>query len=100
MAAPELRDLKKEATAFVPRGVRQKVAPKETSGVNAAPVTGDGEMEEVEEQDARPNLMDVLAKAGITGRPQQEASTSTSKRRNEDQQDEYDQFMADIGDLL
>jgi hypothetical protein len=104
-AAPELRDFKKEATTFVPRGIRQKVQAKENPArVNAAP--GETVDQEMEEADARPDLMEALKRAGVTAKPpaaSSKASTSgagPSKDRNQEQQDEYDRFMDDIGDLL
>ncbi|CAG8769885.1 11352_t:CDS:1, partial [Acaulospora colombiana] len=93
-AAPELRDFRKEATSFVPRGIRQKAQPKENPRVNAAPGdTADAEMEEV---DAPPNLMEALKKAGVAANPPAasktsgEAGLSASKDRNQEQKDEYD----------
>lgn len=107
-AAPELRDFKKEAMSFVPRGIRHKALDKGNTGVNAAPSTEDAD---TEIQDApRPDLMKTLAAAGITGRapataPEEkqtvpQTTSKPSKGGNKDQQDEYERFMADIGDLI
>ena len=39
-AAPQLRDLRKEATAFVPRGVKRKKLPAGGMAIDAAPGAG------------------------------------------------------------
>lgn len=109
-AAPELRDFKKEATSFVPRGIRQKALAKENTGVNAAPNMGEVDVEQPQEA-PRPDLLKALAAAGITGRSNAAVPVSEEKPpvppvskvpqgANKEQQDEYDKFMADIGDLM
>jgi hypothetical protein len=114
--APELRDFKKEATAFVPRGIRQK-AQAATIGprVNAAPISAGGASPDARDDDGgeelqRPDLMKTLAKAGITGTGASGSATANAAAHvekeppktigNQEQQDEYERFMDDIGDLL
>jgi hypothetical protein len=109
-AAPELRDFKKEATSFVPRGIRQKASAKDNTGVNAAPNMGEVDVEQPQEA-PRPDLLKALAAVGITGRsaavaapvPEEKQPPPISKvpqGANKDQQHEYNKFMADIGDLI
>lgn len=93
-AAPQLRDLKKEATAFVPRGLQAKSQPKQgNSRVNAAPGT-----DSVTESDTRPDLMKTLVQAGIAGPTAVHAKPAAESRKKGD--DDYSKFMSDMGDLL
>lgn len=96
-AAPELRDLKKEATSFVPSAVkRKKVAGTDViNKLNAAPVlnsgapsVGDGTTDEVEL--ARPDLVGALkVQFGAISVPQAPKSKS-----------DYDKFVEEMGDIL
>ncbi|KIM32318.1 hypothetical protein M408DRAFT_20631 [Serendipita vermifera MAFF 305830] len=99
-AAPELRDLKKEATAFVPRGIRQKT---QVQAVPAAPsASGKDEEDEEDEGDEeikRPDLMATLAKAGITGVASAN-SNSAKAGVNDVTEDEYDRFMEDFEKIV
>ena len=112
-AAPELRDFKKEATAFVPRGIRQKTQIATGPRVNAAPAGDDaaenGQDEEDAEELKRPDLMAALARAGITGLGPSSAVVAVSGMEkevvpktggNQEQQDEYERFMDDVEGLL
>lgn len=66
-AEPQLRDLRKEATAFVPRGVKRKKAPPGGVAINAAP--GSREIDEAgDEIRARPG--DTGAGGGLMDRLQ------------------------------
>jgi hypothetical protein len=73
----QIRDLKAEATSFVPTALKRKrdPAPKSTatattssSGVNAAPQKDDEVDEEEQEMVKRPSLLGELDKAGL-GKP-------------------------------
>jgi hypothetical protein len=91
-AAPVMRDLRKEATAFVPRGVKKR-KPGGFS-VNAAPGSGevdaDGDKVRVKQVEEGGGLLGKLA--GVLG-PQQ---PSTS---NGGDDDEYQKFLDGLGDL-
>lgn len=66
-AAPELRDLKKEVTAFVPRGIRQKTE-KAKPPAGATATSGPEDTREPEEE--KPDLMATLRNAGIAAQKQ------------------------------
>ena len=97
-AAPELRDLKKEATSFIPSAVkRKKVTTTDAiSKLNAAPVLNpappsvgdDVKTEEVEL--ARPDLVSAL-KVQFGAIPVPQATKSKS---------DYDKFVEEMGDIL
>ena len=96
-AAPELRDLKKEATSFVPSAVKRKKATTTDaiSKVNAAPElnsaapsVGDDVATEVEL--TRPDLVGALkVQFGTIPVPQVTKSKS-----------DYDKFVEEMGDIL
>lgn len=97
-AAPELRDLKKEATSFVPSAVKRKkvTTTDATSKLNAAPVLNspapsagdDVKTDEVEL--ARPDLVSAL-KMQFGAVPVPQATKSKS---------DYDKFVEEMGDIL
>lgn len=108
-AEPELRDFKKESTAFVPAALKRKraAAASSTGGgrINAAPSVAPeaGETEEgTSVATPRPDLMDALKqKLG----PMASASTGTEgstakKARVDKPMDDYEKFRAEMGDLL
>ncbi|KAG5639561.1 hypothetical protein H0H81_012232 [Sphagnurus paluster] len=95
-AAPQLRDFKKEATAFVPTSLKRKKpgvqAP--SSQVNAAPGMED---ESQEPGPARPDLLSTLK--GHFGSTLT-ASVPTTKAKKVEKKDDYDKFMEEMGDIL
>ena len=96
-AAPELRDLKKEATSFVPSAVkRKKVAATDAiSKLNAAPALNSaapsvGDDVAIEAELARPDLVSALkVQFGAVPVPQVTKSKS-----------DYDKFVEEMGDIL
>ena len=99
-AEPELRDLKKEATAFVPAALKRKKAGG--SKVNAAPTVGpaddSGEIESAPA--ARPDLLSTLQdKLGAppAKRPKVEAKGTEAQGKP---QDDYDKFLSEMSDIL
>ena len=92
-AAPQLRDLKAEAVAFVPTIIkRRKAAPIIGAGtlsvINAAPTQtseeGEGKIERV-------SLLSALKSDGVVG--------ETVVKRTKGKED-YERFLNDMGDLL
>ena len=87
-AAPQLRDLKREATAFVPTAVKRKKVTVESdsnSKLNAAPAVDDTSSGEAVA--ARPNLLDSLKdQFGAVPAPAPKS--------------DYDKFMEDMNDIL
>ncbi|KAG6878169.1 hypothetical protein C0993_011242 [Termitomyces sp. T159_Od127] len=99
-AEPQLRDLKKEATAFVPAAVKRKKpgASVSSSRVNAAPgVEGDGAQEPA--GPARPDLLSTLQTKFGSALPPPAPSTSTAKKV-EKKKDDYDKFMEEMSGIL
>jgi hypothetical protein len=96
-AEPELRDLKKEATAFVPSVVKRKKAAGTSSNaatkINAAPSLGSTSTADEEPTQARPDLMSTLQSQ--LGSAMKSGKTATTK-----QKDDYDKFVDEMGDLL
>ncbi|GAA6034929.1 hypothetical protein JCM8097_009370 [Rhodosporidiobolus ruineniae] len=106
-AAPVLRDLKKEATAFVPSAMRKKMAQQKAqlakvglSAVNAAPAgaTAEGGEEGGEPVEKKKTLMEEMrergigaAKAGAAGAGQQAKPTGD---------DDYARFQDEMKDFL
>ena len=102
-AEPELRDLKKEATTFVPASLRRK-KPSAVSGsskVNAAPSVGVGS--EVTSPQVPPDLVSILksqlgtitALASSSHTPNKRSGAPAVKER-----DDYQKFVDEMGDLL
>ncbi|TRM66132.1 hypothetical protein BD626DRAFT_566760 [Schizophyllum amplum] len=113
-AEPELRDLKKEATAFVPASLKRKRPAGTVAKVNAAPeevnaapeAGGGGAGYAAEVSDApRANLMDALRGAGLSVAPPR-ADVNEKRRKVEapakkdGQGDDYKAFLEEVGDLL
>lgn len=85
-AEPQIRDLRKETTVFVPRGVAKKKAPSGLAPVNAAPSAGkvDAEGDTVRvRQEGGTGLLGKLH--GVLGAPPKPADT--------DAEDEYARFL-------
>ncbi|OWZ48870.1 hypothetical protein C343_00322 [Cryptococcus neoformans C23] len=106
-AAPVLRDLRKETTAFVPRGVRRRKAGPGVSSngaggmtVNAAP--GAGEIDEDGDEIKRPKLAEgegLLGKlSGVLGGAQGVLGKNGSEEKR-DVDDDYQKFLEGLGDI-
>ncbi|KAF9446114.1 hypothetical protein P691DRAFT_804696 [Macrolepiota fuliginosa MF-IS2] len=109
VAAPQLRDFKKEATAFMPNSLkRKKPTPSASTGskINAAPSLGpseyvhedEGEDEKSEPAtpDVRPDLVGMLKNqfgAAPTGTPGPLADVKKNT-------DDYTKFMEEMSDIL
>lgn len=95
-AAPELRDFKKEATAFVPASLKRKRGGGTTSKINAAPSI-DSSIGEPELATApRPDLLGTL-------RSQFGPSSAVGGTKAESMQkpkDDYEKFLEEMGDVL
>ncbi|KAH7338882.1 WW domain binding protein 11-domain-containing protein [Rhizoctonia solani] len=99
-AAPELRDLKKEATAFMPASMRRatKKGPNTKAGlglqINAAP-NEDGD-QSVPSAEPRKDLMSVLgSQLGVTDKPTSRSNTKAGQGK-----DDYEKFLDEVGSLL
>lgn len=99
-AAPQLRDLRKEATAFVPRGVKRKKAAG--TMINAAP--GAGEIDEAGDEIRKregggPGLLGKLSGVlcDLNSAPGGSVDGATSTGGSGD--DEYQRFLEGLGDL-
>lgn len=90
-AEPELRDLKKESTAFMPTSVKRKRVTA-TPKVNAAPSIG---TEEVEPAAPRPDLLSTLQ--GHFGPVPPEPGPMKAKTGTKD---DYAKFVEEMGDIL
>ncbi|KAJ7157156.1 hypothetical protein C8R46DRAFT_1113646 [Mycena filopes] len=116
-AAPELRDFKKEATAFVPSNVKRKKATgpagAASARVNAAPSftalpskPGSSTPPPEESLPARPDLLSSLK--GKFGAPPPPAAAATGKVPGEvkktqaakDAKEDYDKFVESMSDIL
>jgi hypothetical protein len=86
-AAPQLRDLRKEATVFVPRGVNRKKAPGGLAPINAAPQAGPVDAEGDSVRVRAPASSGLMGKlSGVLG------AESKSKPADEGE-DEYARFL-------
>ncbi|PPQ64086.1 hypothetical protein CVT24_008899 [Panaeolus cyanescens] len=93
VAAPQLRDLKKEATAFVPTAVKRKKAAVEAPKFNAAPDVGPSDANSSAEiGPSKPDLLGAL-KNQFGPKPVEQKTKAA-------QQTDYDKFMAEMGDIL
>ncbi|KAJ7665104.1 mRNA biogenesis factor-domain-containing protein [Mycena polygramma] len=114
-AAPELRDFKKEATAFVPSNVKRKKATgapgSAASRVNAAPSLntlpskpGGAAPSGEDSLPVRPDLLGSLK--GKFGPPPTAATAATGKAKpkepqaTRDAKDDYDKFVESMSDIL
>lgn len=107
-AEPQLRDLKRESTAFVPSAVKKRkaTATQEIKArVNAAPRSpsawpgGAGQgtgVEEVEGEPvgpSRPDLIGTLREAGI-------GIGDLPEKATQKKTDDYDDFLSEMSDIL
>ncbi|PPQ79860.1 hypothetical protein CVT25_002916 [Psilocybe cyanescens] len=102
-SAPQLRDFKKEATAFVPTAVKRKKVPagSASSKVNAAPSVVSSapsvdDSGEVEAALARPDLVSALKNQFGPAPVKPAAPAKTEKNPKSD----YDKFVEEMGDIL
>ncbi|KAI0937183.1 hypothetical protein AcV5_005142 [Taiwanofungus camphoratus] len=109
-AAPQLRDFKKESTAFVPTTLKRRKAGAGTSTapkVNAAPSLGpdaDSEEPEVVPTAVRPDLLSTLKgqfgpAVGATSGPSKKPEANTNGARAKPK-DDYEKFVEEMGDIL
>ena len=100
-AEPELRDLKREATAFVPTAVkRRKVTATQQikTRMNAAPNAPHEDNDDDEgpvQGPQRPDLVATLRNAGVGAQLPENGSPQKAKIK-----DDYDDFLAEVGDIL
>ena len=102
-AEPELRDLKKEAIAFVPPSLKRKKvsASPATSRVNAAPsVSIDGSESQELPATVRPDLVSALRDQFGAPPPPQLTGTGSSKEPAPKSKDDYQKFLEEMGDIL
>jgi len=105
-AEPQLRDFKKESTAFMPAALRKKQQEEKArikrglpGRIDAAPISEDMSSSSSASHKNKPDLLKsvqahLLPKdARATGGGSKDAASSSSKK-------EYDQFLNEIGDLL
>ncbi|KAL4246961.1 hypothetical protein ABKN59_008499 [Abortiporus biennis] len=101
-AEPQLRDFKKESTAFVPSTIKRKKVAANVSSmkINSAPVlSADSETnEESSKQAPRPDLLGSL-KAQF-GSADIHAKELAQEKRAAKPKDDYEKFMDEMGDLL
>ncbi|KAG1784211.1 WW domain binding protein 11-domain-containing protein [Suillus placidus] len=106
-AAPQLRDFKKEATAFVPTSLKRKKAATgmASSKVNAAPSLGAGSESSEPAQASRPDLVSSLMdKFGpvpvVAAASLNEKGSSKTMQLNVGKKDDYQKFVEEMGDIL
>ncbi|GLB35772.1 putative WW domain binding protein 11 [Lyophyllum shimeji] len=97
-AEPQLRDLKKEATAFVPTALKRKKpgASASSSKVNAAP----GVEEDDNQEPVGPARPDLLSALKDQFGPAPSATPSNAQKKGEKRKDDYEKFMEEMGDIL
>lgn len=94
-AEPELRDLKRESTAFVPTTVKRRKTAATVSRVNAAPAS----QEDGQDVDGPtlgpqvPDLMTTLRNASVGG-------VAGAGKPAPKAKDDYENFLEGIGDIL
>ncbi|KAJ3802243.1 mRNA biogenesis factor-domain-containing protein [Lentinula aff. detonsa] len=107
VAEPQLRDLKKEATAFVPSALKRKrggVASASTSRVNAAPgIANENDTElSVVPGPTRPDLLSTIRNQFGPAPSVTKSEQPTKKPKAEivKKKDDYERFVEEIGDIL
>ncbi|GJN87231.1 hypothetical protein Rhopal_000176-T1 [Rhodotorula paludigena] len=107
-AAPQLRDFKKEATAFVPAAMRKKMAQQKAQlakaglgSIDAARGVGGEEGAQVGQSEGRKSLLDEMRERGIgvPGGAGAGAATGGEKKPDAGMED-YERFRAEMGSLL
>ena len=101
-AAPELRDFRREATAFMPSSLKRKKAGGATAGssrVNAAPSLGPGSGDS-QTDPPKPDLLSALKdQFGLVPVPSPSTRAPTTKGGPKDK-DDYAKFVEEMGDIL
>ncbi|EIW86936.1 hypothetical protein CONPUDRAFT_161566 [Coniophora puteana RWD-64-598 SS2] len=97
-AEPELRDFKKEATAFVPASLKRKKVGQTGPKVNAAPSLGITDVSDVTPAAPRPDLVGTLrtqlgAVPALKGPNKGQSGTDRGK-------EDYQKFVEEMGDIL
>lgn len=102
-AEPQLRDLRKEATVFVPRGIKRKKGPGAAPTINATPNGGDVDDEgdavrrkRDDGPDLKSRLQGVLGDAPALA-PSQAKKPAQSAGGGGD--DDYQNFLKGLGDI-
>ena len=104
-AAPELRDFKKEATAFVPSALKRKKAGSSVgvSKINAAP-TVEGDDASPAEVAERPDLVSTLRSQFGPVRTKDEKRSQKEKGKEKSSaqrgKDDYEKFLDEMSDIL
>lgn len=96
-AEPELRDLKREATAFVPTAVKRRkttATQQIKTRMNAAPDSSHDEGDSFQGPQ-RPDLVATLRSAGIGAKVPENSLLAKTKIK-----DDYDDFLGEVGDIL
>ncbi|KAI1793978.1 mRNA biogenesis factor-domain-containing protein [Ganoderma leucocontextum] len=102
-AEPELRDFKKESTAFVPATLKRKRGGGAGSKVNAAPTIGPTEENDGEGEPApvaRPDLLSTLQDKFGAPRKKEKVETEAKKTPVAKRKDDYEKFLEEMGDVL
>lgn len=97
-AAPELRDFKKEATAFVPTAVKRKKAGAGVAhapAINAAPSVGDPEAD----KDTESNVDPGLTRPDLVSTLRNQFPMPLLKQESKPK-DDYAKFVDEMGDIL
>ncbi|KAG0702750.1 WW domain binding protein 11-domain-containing protein [Suillus ampliporus] len=99
-AGPQLRDFKKEATAFVPTSLKRKkpAAGMASSKVNAAPSLGGGSESSEPAPASRPDLVSSLMDK-FAATPNDKGS-ARGIQPNAGKKDDYQKFVEEMGDIL
>ncbi|WRT66424.1 uncharacterized protein IL334_003380 [Kwoniella shivajii] len=99
-AAPVLRDLRKEATIFVPRGVKKRKGPGGGVMVNSAPGAGEIDDEGDERKRLTPGNGGLMGKLqGVLGDVPKSNSTKEIISTPVTADDDYQKFLEGLGDL-
>ncbi|KAL1411548.1 hypothetical protein Q8F55_002510 [Vanrija albida] len=103
-AAPQLRDLRKETTVFVPRGVKRK--PAGVPNVNATPGAGhvdaDGDVVRARNTDSGPGLLSKLQAVGVAparaaaGGRAAPAGSAAGGGPGTEAEDDYEKFLSGL----
>ena len=102
-AEPELRDLKKESTAFVPTALKRKKA--SSSRINAAPRLDSGKDDITEDEEKQVKGTDLLGSLQEKFGPMPTTAEPSAKKRKvqpakKPGAGDYEKFVSEMGDLL
>jgi hypothetical protein len=102
-AGPELRDLKKEATAFVPTTLKRKKASGNASApkLNAAPEMAEVDASEPALRHARPDIVSTLKEQfGTAPAEERKLGGHASSVGGIKSKDDYEKFVEEMKDIL